>query len=70
MCQQFTLCVALCPYVSLTQFGECVATRIHCSIPCREIFFKSGARHLAAYLTQTLTLPLLTKGVGSCQPLP
>ena len=29
ICRQFTECIALRPYVSLTRFGECVATRIH-----------------------------------------
>ena len=29
MCWQFTLCVALRPYVSLSRFGECAVTRIH-----------------------------------------
>ena len=29
MCRQFTLCVALRPYVSLSRIGECAVTRIH-----------------------------------------
>jgi hypothetical protein len=31
MCRELASCVALLPDVSLTRFGECVATRIHWS---------------------------------------
>jgi hypothetical protein len=37
---------------------------------CREKFFEPTTSHLAAYVIQTLTLTMLTKGVGSYLHLP
>ena len=37
---------------------------------CREEFFEPTTSHLAAYVIRTLTLTMLTKGVGSYLHLP